>query len=101
MPNSFQNSDSNFDWDNANVTHIAEHGVTPEEAEQVLLGDPLELDFDEEAEEPRWSYVGETASGRILEVVIAVRFEKMRVVTAFPPIRRIEQMYLKAKAEGK
>ena len=90
-----------FDWDDANILHIAGHDVLPEEAEEVLLGDPVELDFDEAAEEPRWSYVGETVSGRILEVVIAVRFEKMRAVTAFEPIRRVEQMYLKARAEGK
>lgn len=90
-----------FDWDDANILLIADHDVLPEEAEEVFLGDPVELDFDEEAEEPRWSYVGETASGRILQVVIAVRFERMRVVTAFQPIRRIEHTYFKAKAEGK
>ena len=87
-----------FEWDQHNIVHIALHNVTPEEAEEVLLGDSVELDFDEEAEESRWSYVGETVSGRILEVVITIRFEKMRVVTAFQPIRRIERMYLKAKA---
>ena len=36
-------NDELFDWDNANVGHIAEHDVTPEEAEEVLLGDPLEM----------------------------------------------------------
>jgi len=87
-----------FDWDQHNIVLITLHTVTPEEAEEVLLGDAVELDFDEEAAEPRWSYVGETASGRILEVVITIRMEKMRVVTAFEPIRRIERMYLKAKA---
>jgi len=25
------------DWDDANVEHIARHGITPEEAEEVLL----------------------------------------------------------------
>ena len=88
-----------FDWDDANILHIAEHDVLPEEAEQVLLGDPIDEDFDEESDEPRWTYVGETASGRVLEVVITIRSGKMRVVTAFPPARRIEQMYLRAKAD--
>jgi hypothetical protein len=31
-----------FDWDDENRVHIARHGVTPEEAEQVLANDPLD-----------------------------------------------------------
>jgi hypothetical protein len=94
-----RNEGLNFDWDEANISHIARHAVTPEEAEQVLLGDAIEQDFDEEDDEPRWTYVGETISGRILEVVIAIRSETMRVVTAFEPVRRIQQIYLQAKAD--
>jgi uncharacterized DUF497 family protein len=26
-----------FDWDAANVAHIAQHGITPEECEEALL----------------------------------------------------------------
>jgi uncharacterized DUF497 family protein len=88
-----------FDWDDANILHIAEHDVLPEEAEDVLLGDPVEIDFDEDADELRWSYVGETSSARILQVVVTFRMDTMRVVTAFEPIRRVVMMYLKAKAE--
>jgi hypothetical protein len=32
-----------FDWDEANMRHIARHGVTPEEAEEAVTNDPLEL----------------------------------------------------------
>ena len=32
-----------FEWDAANVSHIARHKVTPEEAEQALLSDPFDL----------------------------------------------------------
>ena len=31
-----------FDWDEDNIAHIASHGVTPEEAEQVLRNDPAD-----------------------------------------------------------
>ena len=34
-----------FDWDSANIDHIARHRVTPEEAEQVMLNSPLEIDY--------------------------------------------------------
>jgi uncharacterized protein len=32
-----------FDWDEANIGHVARHGVHPEEAEQVILNDPVDL----------------------------------------------------------
>lgn len=35
-----------FDQDDANILHLAEHGVTPEEAEEVMLGEPIEVDFE-------------------------------------------------------
>ncbi len=31
-----------FDWDEANLEHIARHGVSREEAEQVILNDPVD-----------------------------------------------------------
>ena len=91
--------DQLFDWDHANITHIAEHDVTPEEAEEVVLGNPLELGCDEEEEEPRWTYLGETLNLRILQIVVTTRGEKVRVVTAFEPIRRFKQIYLDSKVK--
>ena len=88
-----------FDWDNANVSHIAKHDVTPHEAEEVLCSDPLEMGFDvtEDGEE-RWSYLGETALSRLLYLVITLRGEKIRVVTAFEAQKQEKLFYLKAKA---
>jgi len=34
-----------FQWDQANTGHIAEHEVTPEEAEQVMASDPMTREF--------------------------------------------------------
>ena len=34
-----------FDWDDANVEHMARHDVTPNEAEQVMLNVPIEIDY--------------------------------------------------------
>jgi uncharacterized DUF497 family protein len=87
-----------FDWNDANIGHIAEHDVTPEEAEQVILGDSLELDFERtESGEDRWSYIGETSLGRVLQVVFTMRGGKIRVVTAFKPTLRDELTYLRYK----
>lgn len=51
--------------------------------------------------EERWAYLGETDEGRILQVVITVRGERIRVVTAFEPVRRLRLLYLELKAEQK
>jgi hypothetical protein len=37
--------DEFFDWDEANLRHIALHHVAQEEAEQVILGDPLDSGY--------------------------------------------------------
>ena len=34
-----------FDWDEANRNHLARHDVTPQEAEEVVLGDPLDIEL--------------------------------------------------------
>lgn len=51
-------NDELFDWDDANILHLAEHDVTPEEAEEVMLCEPIEVDFEGVDGEDRWSYVG-------------------------------------------
>ena len=89
-----------FDWHDANIDHIGEHGITPEEAEEVILGDTLEMGFDKsETRENRWSYIGETKRGIVLQVVITMRREKVRVVTAFRPMTRDEISYLEYRME--
>jgi len=35
-----------FDWDEANIEHISRHDVKPEEAEQALMNEPVEFDYD-------------------------------------------------------
>ena len=35
-----------FDWDDSNLNHIAKHGVDREEAQEIMLGDPLDIAFE-------------------------------------------------------
>ena len=55
-----------FDWDEANTTHIARHGVRPEEAEEALT-DPrrLVLRIRSQAGEERWTALGATEDQEI------------------------------------
>jgi len=77
-----------FEWDEANTTHISRHKVTPEEAEQVLLGASLPIEAEERSGEERHTELGNTAAGRLLVVVWTWRQERIRVVTAFPANRK-------------
>ena len=79
-----------FDWDEANIRHVARHSVLPEEAEQVILND---LGMEVVEGEERYLNLGATARHRILLVVTTWREDRIRVVTAFEPIKRLIQFY--------
>ncbi len=82
-----------FDWDEANIGHVARHRVRPEEAEQVILNDPLDLGIEIIDGEERYLNLGATTQDRVLLVVTTRRGDRVRVVTAFDPIKRIIQFY--------
>ena len=90
-------NESLFDWDKANIGHIAEHDVVPEEAEEVMLNGPLDVGYDVVNGEERWSYLGETDEGRILRVIITLRGRLIRVLTAFEPSRFQKNLFLERK----
>jgi uncharacterized DUF497 family protein len=86
-----------FDWDRGNIEHIAKHRITPSEAEQVILNEPVDLRFELRNGEERITQVGETVAGRILVVVTTTRDDKIRVVTAIPANRKLRKLYLTQK----
>jgi uncharacterized DUF497 family protein len=89
-----------FLWDNGNIDHIALHGVTPEEAEQVIENEPLEIGKVERNGELRIVHVGETDAGRILLVAITYRAEQVRVVTAYTAGRKFRRFYNEQKVQA-
>jgi uncharacterized DUF497 family protein len=82
-----------FDWDDANLAHIARHGVSPEEAEECCF-DTLALDVYPVDDEIRFEELGQTKTGRILKVVTTDRAGKLRIVTAFDATAREKQQFL-------
>lgn len=87
-----------FDWDKANLDHIARHDVSSAEAEEAFLNDPVELKFTDE-DEPRWSIIGRTNLGRFLIVVFTERGLSLRVITAFDATKREEAVYFEQKGK--
>lgn len=70
-----------FDWDEANVEHVARHGVEPYEVEEALLDSGrLVRDARNVRGEVRRAVLGAAETGRILFVVYAIRNEKIRPV---------------------
>jgi uncharacterized DUF497 family protein len=73
-----------FDWDAENTKHLLTHKVKPDEFEQALQNDPLDLDYEAIDGEERYRSVGITNGGRFLCLVWTVRNGMVRAVTAFP-----------------
>ena len=86
-----------FDWDEANIAHITEHGVSSMEAEEVIANRPLDLDYSIRSGEVRLRQVGETSDGRILAVISTIRDARIRVITAYPASRSLRATYVKHK----
>lgn len=49
-----------FDWDDSNIGHLRRHKVTPQEFEEVLLNDPLDLEYETGTGEERYKSLGAT-----------------------------------------
>jgi uncharacterized DUF497 family protein len=89
-----------FDWDEANIAHIARHGVVPSEVEESFR-DPFQILLKSYYRngERRYDMLGETVDGRILEVVFITRGAAIRTVTAYTAKKRDRAVYLEARRE--
>ena len=86
-----------FEWDAENRKHIARHGITPEEAEEAVLIEPLEVAVQQDEGEERVLCYGRTKSGRRLTVLYTERRGKIRVVTAYEMAREQQRLYFEGK----
>jgi uncharacterized protein len=87
-----------FDWDTANTEHIARHDITPEEAEQVIESEPVEIGRQNRNGELRILHLGKTQAGRVLIVAVMARGELARVVTAYSANRKFRKFYAEEEA---
>ena len=84
-----------FEWDEENVQHIAEHDLTPEDVESALNGCTFDIEYQDWHDEERFAEVGVTAQGRYLVVITTWRDDRIRVVTAFDATKELVEEYLK------
>jgi uncharacterized protein len=71
-----------FDWDDANIEHIAEHNLEPQEVEEAFYHRNIPAPAYNVPSEKRLGLIGATDAGRIHYVVYTKRAGKIRVVTA-------------------
>jgi hypothetical protein len=91
------------DWDEDNINHIVEHGLRPDQVEEVYYGEgpysPLALKNykKENHREFRYRLWGCDASGFFIETIVAPypEFCVWRCVTAFPMAPSTKKAYLK------
>jgi uncharacterized DUF497 family protein len=88
-----------FDWDDENRSHIAVHGVSCGEAEQVINNEPFDVEFQTVSGEERFVQPGETNAGRILVVVSTWRKVLIRVITAFDAPKGMKRIYIAQKGD--
>jgi uncharacterized DUF497 family protein len=88
-----------FDWDDANIGHIARHGIAVEEVESALNGLTVLYDYDDGHEEQRVAELGMSAAGRFLIIWTTLRGSRVRVITAFDAPRRAVQVYLESRVK--
>ncbi len=87
--------DIEFHWDDQNEKHLAKHGISRLDAEDVLSGSHIISEFQMEENEERWIAVGVTRTGRILVIVFAVRGESVRPITGWLADKETADQYLK------
>jgi hypothetical protein len=88
-----------FDWDAANVRHLANHRITRGKFEQAMLHDPIIIDFADETGEARWYALGATDRLRVLFLVFTYRHDRIRPITGWEADRKLRELYFRKKGE--
>lgn len=89
-----------FEWDENNLRKVGAHRISPEEAEEALLNDPLVIYEQDAAGEIRFVYYGETREGRLLALVVTERGERLRIITAYNLDAGQRRDYLERRLQG-
>jgi uncharacterized DUF497 family protein len=84
-----------FDWDEANLKHATRHGIPREEIEEALQGGFLEVSSYIRKGELRLSTVARSPSGTLLAIVVTVRKNRLRPITAHRLKRTKRKFYEK------
>lgn len=82
-----------FDWNAANIEHIARHGVSPSEVEEVFYRRFIYGSMEVVKGEIRVTLIGATNGGRVLTITFQARLNEVRIVTARDASRKERKLY--------
>jgi len=87
---------TDFDWDGNDIKKIrAKHKVNPFECKQVFFNEPFVIQDNpaRSQKEPRYYVLGQTDKKRLLFVVLTIRRNLIRVISARDVSRKERQVY--------
>jgi uncharacterized DUF497 family protein len=86
-----------FDWDKGNLEHIKKHKVDYIECENVFSNEPIIITEDSKHSkvEKRYRVYGKTNRSRYLTIIITLRGDKIRVISARDQGKKERKEYLK------
>lgn len=88
-----------FDWDSWNqVKNVVKHNVENKECEDVFFNKPRLFDFDEKHSlvEKRYKVLGVTDSDRYLMIVLTIRNNKIRIISARDQSKKEKLKFIKS-----
>lgn len=73
-----------FEWDEANISHLAKHNVLPKEAEEIFFdkNNVQDEDIEHSSNEERFLSIGKTKKGRLLYQIFTIRENKIRIISS-------------------
>ena len=87
-----------FEWDQGNIDkNYRKHGISPNEAEEVLLDENLAIidDIKHSQVEKRYIALGKTSAKKVLFVIFTTRKGKIRIISARPANKKERGFYEK------
>lgn len=86
-----------FEWDEANIAHIARHNVLPKEAEEAFFdkNNVRDEDLEHSTIEERFLIIGKTKGRRLLYQIFTVRGNKIRIVSSRDINKKEVELYEK------
>lgn len=84
-----------FRWNDWNIEHVAEHGVTPEETELAI--ESANRPFPRKIEDDKWLVWGRGQGGRLVQVVFVLDDDETIYVIHARPLTEREKRRLRRR----
>lgn len=90
-----------LDWDKGNLEHIKKHNVKAKECEETFFNKPFIINEDEShsQKEQRFRVYGQTNKKRLLSMILTLRENKIRIISARDQSRKERKEFIETGGE--